>query len=89
MPRAAVTDEAMDAFLVELRKRPVEQKAFEQALQSTRSLPPAERWAAVAELVPGKSKGDCIARVSARSVSPINLRNPLSLVPYCAVARIR
>ena len=39
------------------------QKAYEAALKATRSLPPGERWAAVAEQVPGKSKGECIARV--------------------------
>ena len=42
---------------------PGTQREFERALKSTRSLPPGERWAAVADLVPGKSKGECIARV--------------------------
>jgi len=41
------------------------QKIFEAALQATRTLPPNERWDAVAERVPGKSKGECLHRYKA------------------------
>ena len=51
------------------------QKAFEQALSATRSHPASERWVAVAELVPGKSKSECIARVRADT--------PARFLPAC------
>ena len=46
------------------------QKALESALQATRALPSAERWDAVAERVPGKSKAEWCARAVFRATAP-------------------
>jgi hypothetical protein len=69
------------SFLLAMAEWPAaEQRKFESALQQTRSLPQAERWGAVADVV-GKSKGECIARVSFALV--VDLVLPLGLGCVC------